>query len=82
MEGIVPVLSGVSATAGVYPTTPSNWQGGYVNNAVGPHLNYNAIYTALKALWDSTSNQPGRVQGRPGGDHLLAARTSRTCPRT
>ena len=62
MEGIVPVLTGVSASAGIYP---SGWQGGYVNNAVGAHMNYNAIYNALKALWDSTSTSPGAFKADP-----------------
>lgn len=52
MEGVVPVLSGVSAGGGVYP---SGWQGGYFNGGVGQHLNYNIVYTTLKALWDSTT---------------------------
>ena len=64
-EGVIPVLSGLSSTAGVYPTTPTNWIGGYYNNAVGTHLSYNAIYTALKALWQSTSNQPGAFKADP-----------------
>ena len=50
MEGVIPVLTGLSQQAGVYPP---GWQGGYSNQAVGQHLNYNVIYTALKALWDS-----------------------------
>jgi hypothetical protein len=64
-EGVIPVLSGLSSQAGVYPTTPTNWIGGYYNNAVGTHLSYNAIYTALKALWQSTSNQPGAFKADP-----------------
>ena len=64
-EGIIPVLSGLSSQAGVYPTTPTNWIGGYYNNSVGTHLSYNAIYTALKALWQSTSNQPGAFKADP-----------------
>jgi hypothetical protein len=59
MEGVVSVLSGVSAGSGVYP---AGWQGGYYNGAVGQHLNYNTVYTTLKALWDSatgsTTNGP------------------------
>lgn len=62
MEGVIPTLSGISATAGIYP---SGWQGGYVNNAVGTHLSYNAVYTALKALWDSTTNNPGAFKADP-----------------
>jgi hypothetical protein len=64
-EGIIPVLSGLSSQAGVYPTTPTNWIGGYYNNAVGTHLSYNAIYTALKALWQTTTNQPGAFKADP-----------------
>ena len=59
------MLSGLSSQAGVYPTTPTNWIGGYYQNAVGTHLSYNAIYTALKALWQSTSNQPGAFKADP-----------------
>jgi len=59
MEGVIPVLSGVSQSAGVYPP---GWQGGYYNGNVGQHLNYNVVYTVLKALWDSatgsTTNGP------------------------
>jgi hypothetical protein len=59
MEGVVPVISGLSQAGGVYP---SGWQGGYYNNNVGQHLNYNICYTTLKALWDSftgsTTNGP------------------------
>lgn len=59
MEGVIPVLTGLSASAGVYP---AGWQGGYTNLAVGQHFNYNVIYTALKALWDNTTNV-GNVGG-------------------
>ena len=52
MEGVTPVLTGLSQQAGVYP---GGWQGGYSNQAVGQHFNYNVIYTALKALWDSST---------------------------
>lgn len=62
MEGVIPTLAGVSATAGIYP---SGWQGGYVNNAVGSTLNYNVINTTLKALWDSSSNNPGAFKADP-----------------
>ena len=61
MEGVVPTLSGLSA-GGVYP---SGWQGGYYNGNVGLHLNYNTVYIALKALWDSTSNSPGAFKADP-----------------
>jgi hypothetical protein len=62
IEGVIPVLSGMSANAGVYPTSPTQWIGGYYNNAVGTHLSYNAIYNALKALW-----QPVNGSINPGG---------------
>ena len=51
LEGVVPTLSGLSQ-GNVYPT---GWQGGYYNNNVGLHLNYNTVYTTLKALWDSST---------------------------
>lgn len=74
MEGLIPTLTGKSATSGIYP---ANWQGGYVNQSVGTHLSYNSIYTALQALWDGTqgqSNNPGAFRADPaeivgeGGD--------------
>ena len=65
IEGIIPTLTGLSATAGVYPTSPINWQGGYINQAVGTHLSYSAIYTALENLWQSTSNNPGAFKADP-----------------
>lgn len=74
MEGIVPTLTGHSASAGIYPTSPTTWQGGYVNQAVGTHLSYNCIYTALDALWESNSVSPGAFKADPaeivgdGGD--------------
>ena len=66
MEGIIPTLTGHSAAAGVYP---SNWQGGYVNQSVGSHLNYNVLYTALQALYDGAQgagNNPGAFRADPG----------------
>lgn len=71
MEGIIPVLAGQSDNIGVYP---SQWQGGYINQSVGQHLNYNVIYTALDALWESNSTSPGAFKADPaeivgdGGD--------------
>jgi len=62
MEGVTPVLTGLSQQAGVYP---SGWQAGYNNQAVGQHMNYNAIYTALKALWDSPGISPGAFKADP-----------------
>lgn len=70
MEGVIPTLAGVSASAGIYP---SGWQGGYVNNAVGSTLNYNVINTTLKALWDSSSNNPGAFKADPA--ELLSSAT-------
>jgi len=71
MEGIIPTLTGKSAN-GVYP---AGWQGGYINQSVGTHLSYNAIYTALQQLWDNSgSNNPGAFRADPaeivgeGGD--------------
>lgn len=65
MEGVIPTLTGLSATAGVYPTSPINWQGGYINQSVGTHLSYQAIYTALENLWQSTTNNPGAFKADP-----------------
>ncbi len=71
MEGLIPTLTGKSATSGVYP---AGWQGGYVNQSVGTHLSYNAIYTALDSLWESNSISPGAFKADPaeivgdGGD--------------
>lgn len=72
MEGVIPTLAGKSQGTGVYP---SNWQGGYVNQSVGTHLSYNAIYTALDSLWENqASNNPGAFRADPaeivgdGGD--------------
>lgn len=62
MEGVIPTLTGLSQQAGIYP---SGWQGGYNNQAVGQHLNYNIIYTALKALFDSPTNSPGAFKADP-----------------
>lgn len=74
MEGIIPTLTGHSASAGIYPSSPTTWQGGYVNQSVGTHLSYNAIYSALDGLWESGSNSPGAFKADPaeivgdGGD--------------
>jgi len=65
IEGIIPTLTGVSANAGVYPTSPVMWQGGYINQAVGTHLSYAAIYTALENLWQQTTNSPGAFKADP-----------------
>jgi hypothetical protein len=65
IEGVIPTLTGLSAQGGVYPTSPVNWQGGYVNQAVGTHLSYSAIYTALENLWQSNTNNPGAFKADP-----------------
>jgi hypothetical protein len=71
MEGIIPTLTGKSATSSVYP---AGWQGGYYNPSVGTHLSYNAIYTALDGLWESVYTNPGAFRADPaeivgdGGD--------------
>ena len=64
-EGVIPTLSGLSADAGIYPTSPTAWQAGYYNNNVGTHLSYNAIYTVLKNLWQSASTNPGAFRADP-----------------
>jgi hypothetical protein len=71
MEGIIPVLEGLSAQSTVYP---SGWQGGYYQPNAGTHLSYNAIYTALDGLWESVYTNPGAFRADPaeivgdGGD--------------
>jgi len=65
IEGVIPTLTGLSANGGVYPTSPVMWEGGYINQSVGTHLSYNAVYTALKSLWSSTSNNPGAFKADP-----------------
>lgn len=71
MEGIIPTLTGKSATSSVYP---SGWQGGYYQPSAGTHLSYNTIYTALDALWESVFTSPGAFRADPaeivgdGGD--------------
>lgn len=74
MEGLIPTLTGKSASSGIYP---SGWQGGYVNQSVGTHLSFNAIYNSLQALWDGaqgSGNSPGAFRADPaeivgeGGD--------------
>lgn len=69
MEGLIPTLTGASATAGVYPTSPVPWKGGYVNQSVGTHLSYQALYSALDALWETGSSgnsSPGAFRADPG----------------
>lgn len=71
MEGIIPTLTGKSASTSVYP---SGWQGGYYQPSAGSHLSYNVIYTALDALWESVFTSPGAFKADPaeivgdGGD--------------
>ena len=72
MEGVIPTLSGVSASAGIYPTSPFTWQGGYVNNGVGLHLNYNTIYTAHQGAV-GLDDPSTRARSRPT--------RRRSCPR-
>jgi hypothetical protein len=87
MEGLIPVLSGLSATgAGPYSNVgfaASNvWKGGYVNQSVGTHLSTNAIFTALDALWENNglnNVSPGVYKADPseivadGGDLMRLA---------
>jgi hypothetical protein len=71
MEGIIPVLTGASANAGIYP---NGWQGGYVNQKVGTHLSYNAVYNMLDGLWETNGSNTGAFKADPselvgnGGD--------------
>jgi hypothetical protein len=71
LEGLIPTITGKSASTTVYP---NGWQGGYSNPSVGTHLSYNAIYTALDALWESVFTNPGAFRADPaeivgdGGD--------------
>jgi hypothetical protein len=87
MEGLIPVLSGLSSTgSGPYSNVGFEaggvWQGGYVNQSVGTHLSTNAIFTALDALWENNGmNQvtPGAYKADPseivadGGDLMRLA---------
>jgi len=75
MAGMIPTLSGQAATAGVYPTSPSVWEAGYVNQSLGTHLSISAVNTALQALFDGSGSQsPGSFRADPaeligeGGD--------------
>jgi hypothetical protein len=87
MEGLIPVLSGLSATgSGPYTNVgfeSSNvWKGGYINQSVGTHLSTNAIFTALDALWENNGLNnvaPGVYKADPseivadGGDLMRLA---------
>lgn len=71
MEGIIPTLTGQSASAGIYP---AGWQGGYVNQKVGTHLSYSAVYALLDGLWETNGTNTGAFKADPaelvgnGGD--------------
>jgi len=88
MEGLIPTLTGLSATgAGPYSNVgfggSSNvWKGGYVNSSVGTHLSTNAIFTALDAMWENNGMNnvsPGVYKADPseivadGGDLMRLA---------
>jgi hypothetical protein len=87
MEGLIPTLTGLSATgSGPYANVgfeSSNvWKGGYVNQSVGTHLSTNAIFTALDALWENNGMNnvsPGVYKADPseivadGGDLMRLA---------
>ncbi len=87
MEGLIPTLSGLSATgSGPYSnvgfTASQVWQGGYINQSVGTHLSTNAIFTALDALWENNGLNnvaPGVYKADPseivadGGDLMRLA---------
>ena len=87
MEGLIPVLSGLSDTgtgpyANVGFESSQVWQGGYVNQSVGTHLSTNAIFTALDALWENNGMNnvaPGVYKADPseivadGGDLMRLA---------
>jgi hypothetical protein len=50
IEGLIPTLSGSSATGGsaIYP---SGWKGGYINSSIGDTLNSSVLNTALQGMW-------------------------------
>jgi hypothetical protein len=87
MEGLIPVLSGLSDTgSGPYANvgfeSSQVWQGGYVNSSVGTHLSTNAIFTALDAMWENNGMNnvtPGSYKADPseivadGGDLMRLA---------
>ena len=87
MEGLIPVLSGLSDTgAGPYANVgfeaANVWQGGYINQSVGTHLSTNAIFTALDGLWENNGMNnvtPGVYRADPseivadGGDLMRLA---------
>ena len=87
MEGLIPVLSGLSDTgSGPYANvgfeSSGAWEGGYVIQAVGTHLSTNSIFTALDALWENNGLNnvtPGVFKADPseivadGGDLMRLA---------
>lgn len=87
MEGLIPVLSGLSDTgsgpyANVGLSASNVWQGGYINQNVGTHLSTNAIFTALDGLWENNginNVSPGVFRADPseivadGGDLMRLA---------
>jgi hypothetical protein len=88
MEGLIPTLTGLSATgSGPYSNvgfggSAGVWKGGYVNSSVGTHLSTNAIFTALDAMWENNGMNnvsPGVYKADPseivadGGDLMRLA---------
>lgn len=89
MEGLIPVLGGLSATgAGPYSNAlfesnaSSAWAGGYQNLSVGTHLSTNVLFTALDGLWENNglnNVSPGKFRADPsevvadGGDLMRLA---------
>ena len=87
MEGLIPTLSGLSASgSGPYTNvgfgSGNVWKGGYVNQSVGTHLSTNVIFTALDALWENNGMNnvtPGVFKADPseivadGGDLMRLA---------
>ncbi len=81
MEGLIPVLTGLSATgAGPYSNAlfeagaSTAWQGGYVNQSVGTHLSTNAIFTALDGMWENNgiNNVAGAGKFRADPSEIVA----------
>ena len=87
MEGLIPTLSGLSASgSGPYTNvgfeSANVWKGGYINSNVGTHLSTNAIFTALDAMWENNGMNnvtPGVYRADPseivadGGDLMRLA---------
>ena len=87
MEGLIPTISGLSASgSGPYTNvgfeSANVWKGGYINNNVGTHLSTNAIFTALDAMWENNGMNnvtPGVYRADPseivadGGDLMRLA---------